>query len=80
MKRLFHKQCFLILYQKFQGSGKKIDNCDCLHTPATPEGGWDKCGINFHTLETSDTILKKTVYCVNSNTVRRVAHVHFYLD
>ena len=30
--------------------------------PITPEGGRDKCRINFHTLETSDTILKKTVY------------------
>ena len=28
-------------------------------TPVTPEGGWDKRRINFHTLETSDTILKK---------------------
>ena len=62
-----YKLCFLRLYLKFQGSGKKFDNCDGLHppvTPVTPEGGWDKCRINFNTLETSDTILKKTVYTV----------------
>ena len=31
-------------------------------TPVTPEGGRDKCRINFHTLKTSDTILEKAVY------------------
>ena len=28
-------------------------------TPVTPEGGWDKCRIYFHTLETYDIILKR---------------------
>ena len=33
-----------------------------LLTPVTPEGGWDKCRINFHTLEISkfQYNLKKT--------------------
>ena len=61
-----YKLCFSRLYQKFQGSGKKliivIVNILPL-TPFTSKGGvWDKCRINFYTLETSDTILKKTVY------------------
>ena len=64
--RDYYQLCFLKLYQKFQGSGKKliivIVNILPL-TPFTSKGGvWDKCRINFYTLETSDTILKKMVY------------------
>ena len=53
------------VYQKFQGYRKNFDSCDCLYpprlplAPITPEGVWDESRIHSHTLETSDTILKK---------------------
>ena len=44
-------------------------------TPVEPEGGWDKCRINFHTLETSDTIIKKTVHRWNLLHLTRLTYI-----
>ena len=61
-----YKACLFRLYQTFQGSGKKNSITVIVyilpHMPVTPAGGWDKGRIYFQTLESSDTILKKTVY------------------